>query len=160
MKSLVLCYSLSGRTALVGKAIAETIGGEFELVEEQEGRSGFMGMARGLYQALTDAKTAIQRIKADAQAYDRIVIGTPVWGGKPAPAVNMLMEMIPLKGKTVDVFVTMGGKSPGVTLKRLAQLIRDKEGKLADAVAIRTGGVPNEELIKGGRAFGEGLKKV
>lgn len=157
MKSLVLCYSMGGRTAMVGKAIAEALGGEFELVEEQEKRKGIGGMVRGAFDAISEKKTAIQKIKTDVAAYDRIVIGTPVWAGKPAPAMNMLIEMIPLRGKIVDIYVTMGSSNPGNAIKILLEKVQNKEGQIGKGTAVKTGGVPNEELIRQGREFGQEL---
>lgn len=157
MKSLVLCYSLGGRTALIGKAIAEELGGDFEAVEELEQRKGIGGMVRGAIEALTGKMTAIQKIKANVASYDQIVIGAPVWAGKPAPAVNMLVEMIPFKNKSISVYATMGSSSPGKTLKILAENIMNKEGQLTEVIAIKTGGVANEELIRRGREFAKTL---
>lgn len=143
---------------MVGKAIAEALGGDFEQVEEEENRKGMFGWIRGVWDAFTEKMTAIRRIQANVPAYDRIVIGTPVWAGKPAPAINMLIQMISLKGKTVDIYATMGG-SPGNALLLMAKNIRSKDGEISDAIAIKTGGVPNEELIRRGREFGQSLKE-
>ena len=51
----------------------------------------------------------------DVSAYDRIVIGTPVWGGHPTPVINGAVAALQgAGGKSAVLFVTCG-YSPGET---------------------------------------------
>ncbi|WP_052833584.1 flavodoxin family protein [Staphylothermus hellenicus] len=73
--------------------------------------------------------------------YDLVFIGSPVWAGKPTPAINAFIS------KAV-IFVTMamhGGKS---AVKVLRRRIESKGGKIIGSFIIRTLGVKEDKLIR------------
>lgn len=51
----------------------------------------------------------IQDIKLDLAKYDEIIIGTPVWWYRPAPAIRTFLTQNDLSGKTIMPFATNAG---------------------------------------------------
>ncbi|NQU94759.1 MAG: NAD(P)H-dependent oxidoreductase [Candidatus Omnitrophica bacterium] len=111
MKSAVVYYSYSGNTHRVAQLIIDLLKNKGEeatpirirpLKEEtsfiMQCREAFLGKKPELYRTLLDLKD-----------FDRVIIGSPVWAFKPAPAINSyLNECSSLEGKTAILFVTYG----------------------------------------------------
>ena len=46
--------------------------------------------------------------------YDLIIVGTPVWAGRPTPAICTYLKKNDFSGKKIAIFLTQGGKKPQV----------------------------------------------
>ena len=120
MSTAILYYSLSGKT----KSYAEKLGAEsgaslFEIHEVKK-RNGFTAFFPGVFQAGGFKCPAIQPLEIDFQAYDEIVIMGPIWAGKPAPAINSAINLLP-EGKAVSLICTSG--RGGYDLSKTAEMI-------------------------------------
>lgn len=51
----------------------------------------------------------IQNINVDIDNYDEIILGTPVWWYRPAPAIRTFLKQNDLSGKTIKPFATNAG---------------------------------------------------
>ena len=137
MKSAVVHYSFSGNTARVAHQIVDMLVQKGEeaipvrirpLKEERnfilQCKDSFLGKKPELYRTLLDLKD-----------FDRVIIGSPVWAFKPAPAINTYLEQCSsLENKTAICFVTYGsgtGKE-----KALEVMKRGLEMKGARVVAM------------------------
>jgi len=108
MSTAIFYYSLSGTTkALAEKQAAETGANLFEICEVKK-RNGFTAFIPGCCLAMSGKGSAIVPPDADLAAYDEIVIMGPIWAGRPAPAVNSIIGLLP-EGKTVSLVCTAGG---------------------------------------------------
>ena len=63
----------------------------------------------------------IQEINVDLSKYDEIIIGTPVWWYRPAPAIRTFLKQNDLSNKTVKPFATNAGWL-GKTFKEIEKL--------------------------------------
>jgi flavodoxin len=88
MTTLVVYYSLNQHTATVGVAIAARLGATTAVIEEESPRRGALGLATGAAGALLGRPSAIRDGGPDPAGFDLVILGTPVWVGAPAPAVN------------------------------------------------------------------------
>jgi len=123
MATIILYYSHSGKTkALAEKQAAETGADIFEVCEVKK-RNGFTAFIPGCCLSMGMKSSAIEPIAADLDAYDEIVIMGPIWAGKPAPAVNSIIGLLPA-GKTVSLHCTAGGGE--ANLSKTAALITEK----------------------------------
>jgi len=71
----------SGTTRKIAEALSEALNANIEEIVEANGRAGFFGYVRSLVEAIQKKPSAIAQSKSDLSSYDRVVIGTPVWGG-------------------------------------------------------------------------------
>jgi len=72
----------------------------------------------------------------DASKYDLVVIGSPVWGGKPTPAINAAIQALKgCEGKKSVLFVTCGG-SPGESLALMKRALEGRGVTIAASVSF------------------------
>jgi len=112
VKILVACYSRTGTTKTVGEAIAKELKADSDEIIDLKKRTGLRPV-RWLI-AGGDAKrgklTKI-RTKKKPESYDTIIVGTPIWGGRMAPAVRTYLTIHDFSGKKVGFFSTAGGNA-------------------------------------------------
>ena len=114
MKSLVVYYSRSGNARFVAQTIAAEVGADIEEVIDLKKRSGALGFFSGGSDARRGKETKIAPTTKSPADYDLIIVGTPVWAGRPTPAITTYLKKNDLSGKKVAVFLTQGGKKPQV----------------------------------------------
>ena len=112
MKSLVVYYSRTGNARYVAQTIASQIGADIEEVIDLKKRGGVLGFLSGGRDARQGKETEISSSTKSLTDYDLIVVGTPIWAGKPTPAIITYLKKNDLSGKKIAVFFTQGGKKP------------------------------------------------
>lgn len=105
MNTLVLFYSLTGRTHYEAKCIAEQVGGELYEVREQKHRSLASAYLFGPSQAKKRKFVFTEPMAISLDDYDKVILLSPIWGGFPAPAFNSMVREIPAH-KEVEVVLT------------------------------------------------------
>ncbi len=122
MKILVVCYSNTGTTMLVGEYIAQAMDAEFDVVEEVKSRppllvdgkkleAGIGAFAKAVLAAVFGTSSAIARTLRDPGLYDLVVVGTPVWAGSLTPAVRSYLRRHRKTLPRVAFFCTAGDPS-------------------------------------------------
>lgn len=112
LKSLVIYYSRTGNARFVAETIAAEIGADIEEVIDLKNRKGPLGFLSGGFAARRSKETEIVPTKKSPAGYDLIIVGTPVWAGRPSPAIRTYLKKNDLSGKKVAVFFAQGGKKP------------------------------------------------
>ncbi|MCL4430338.1 MAG: flavodoxin [Chloroflexi bacterium] len=112
MKSLVVYYSRTGNARFVAQTIAAEIGADVEEVIDLKKRSGILGYLSGGSDARRGRETEIAPTKKSPANYELIIIGSPVWAGRPTPAITTYLKKNDLSGKKVAVFFAQGGTKP------------------------------------------------
>ncbi|MCR5809399.1 MAG: hypothetical protein K6G56_07535 [Clostridiales bacterium] len=105
MNTLVLFYSLTGRTHYEAKRISEEIGAERYEVCERWRRTMLSAYFFGVAQARKRSFIMTEPLAVSPEDYDSIVLMAPIWGGFPAPAFNSMVREIP-RHKEVEVILT------------------------------------------------------
>ncbi len=111
MKSLVVYYSRSGNSKFVAQKIAEKIGADIEEVIDKKNRRGWIGWLNAGRDATGGKETQIEETKFLPNNYDLIVVGTPIWDGRPTPAIRTYLRKNDLSKKKVALFWTLGGRN-------------------------------------------------
>ena len=107
MKTLVVYYSLGGNTELVAENIKSIIGADLlELKPEKPYPTGRISKFLAGKAALAHDRPKLLPYKFDVDKYDRIVIGTPVWAGYPAPPINTFLAENDLSGKRLCFYAS------------------------------------------------------
>lgn len=115
MKTLVAYFSATGTTEAVAKDLAEAAGATlYEIKPEvkytaadldwrdKQSRSTLEMQDKG-------SRPAIVKDLKDADSYDVVYIGFPVWWYTAPTIINTFIEAYGFKGKTVMLFATSGG---------------------------------------------------
>jgi flavodoxin len=139
MKSLVIFYSLTGKTKLVSQTIAEALNAELMEIEEvKPRRRGFVTYLTGGFAALTNKGSQIRPVNVNWNQYDMVFIGSPVWASRPPPAINSLVYANNLKSKNIVPFFTMGGDNSDKALENITAKIERNQGKVISSFAIKS----------------------
>lgn len=147
MKTLVVYYSLTGKTKLVAQAIAEALKAPLaEITERRPVPMPFVYMS-GSFRAFMNIGSKINPIDVDPKQYERIFIGSPIWAYRPAPAVNSFIYRANFEGRIVIPFFTMGGDNADKALANITAKIEKRQGKVAGSFAITSYEVSDEEII-------------
>jgi flavodoxin len=148
MKTVILYYSRTQKTALVAKTIAEKIGADTLEIMDLKNRAGFLSYVNASADALRENKTNIKPDPVDISDYGLVYIGTPTWAGKPAPAIITLIDKCDLKGKDVILFATMGSRSGSRVLGRMEEKVEARGGRMVNSFLMKTGDKSMEEIIE------------
>jgi len=158
-KVLVIYYSWKGKTELVARSISRSLSADLQKIEETKKRRGIFGFLCGGYAAAREKCSNIRPLTLDFSSYDFVLIGTPVWARKPAPAVNSFINQQNFYGKKVALFATMGGFGGKKACLVMKDKIKRKGGRVVDLFYIKTGGVKKEDIEKEGEKIGKILLK-
>ena len=146
MKNLVVYYSYTGNTEIVAKALAEDLKADVLKIEDAQTPSKFKAYISGGIAARNEKGWPIKTVNVLLKEYDRVFVGAPIWWGKAAPEINSYIEQTDFKGKSVVVFVTMGGSKADEAINALCTKIEAKGGKIVSSFSVKTGGVKKEDL--------------
>ena len=123
--TLVAYFSATGITEKVAEMIAETTGGDlYEITPVQEYTAADLDWTDKTSRStkeMNDSKSrpAIRADLKDAESYDVIYIGYPIWWNLAPKAVNTFLETYDFSGKTVIPFATSGGSGIANSVARL-----------------------------------------
>jgi flavodoxin len=157
MKSILYYYSLTGKTKLVAETLGKQSGADVREIQETKKQSIFGAYITGSFAALRHKTSSIQPVDLNLKNYDTIFIGSPIWAGNCAPAINTLMEQVNLKNKNVVLFFTMGGNEAKKAVEYLTKVVASQGGKVIDTASFNSS-AKSEELIRKAQEFGKSIK--
>lgn len=154
MKLLVVYYSHDGNTKEYAKRIAiEKNADLLELKPVKDiPKSRFGMIMQGGFLATFGLGTKLHSTGVSPVIYENIIIGTPVWAGKPCAAINEFIKKFEVSDKIVGAFVLSGSgngetciealkaKCPNISAtvslvdKSNAALYKDNESKLIEFI--------------------------
>lgn len=139
MRTLTVYYSLTaGNTKRIAEKAHRAAGGDLARIEtakpypsdyEQTVSQGHDEVRRGF-------KPELKPLGVNTADYDRILVGTPTWWYKMAPAVLSFLSSADLRGKIVVPFMTDAGW-PGSVIEDMTALAREKGATVEHAHEFR-----------------------
>jgi flavodoxin len=134
-----ICYiyhSETGNTrGIVDRCLAATGGDRIEVHDLQH----YNRISKYLVGGRRAAKGVLDPIEPAAinvSNYDLMVIGSPVWGGRPTPAINAVIQALRgCEGKKSVLFVTCAG-SPGECLPLVRKALEGRGVSISASVAF------------------------
>ncbi len=111
MKTLVIFYSFEGNTKFIAQQVAAALQADTMQLEvaKQYPKKGLQKYLWGGKSVLLGEQPPLTNPMADINAYQNIVLGTPVWAGSFAPPVHTFLQQHTLHGKNVALFACHGG---------------------------------------------------
>ena len=112
MKALIVYYSQArGNTKRIAKMINKSLKADIVEIETVEPYTGSYSeiVDQGQQEVNSNYMPKIKAIDNKLEDYDTVIIGTPTWWYKMAPAVRTFIENNNFSGKTVIPFATNGG---------------------------------------------------
>lgn len=109
VKTLLVYYSLYGSTKKVAEEMARIGGWDVGVITDASPRKGIWGYSRSALETAFNSAPAIDYVGNDPGAYDTVVLGSPVWVGRPASPMRSFANQYNNKLKNLACFCTMGG---------------------------------------------------
>lgn len=127
MKSLIVYYSLEGNTEYAAKRIADNLSADILRLRPKKAYSdkGFAKFFWGGKSAVMAEKPELEPYDIDLSAYERIIIGFPVWASNFTPPVRTFLfeNKSELKGKRFAAFACQSGGGAEKALAKLKKYI-------------------------------------
>lgn len=120
MKTAIVYYSHSGNTKCVAQLLANRLRREkvdVDLIEIRAARTP--GSLKPGYAAWRQRGFPIKRTELDLGKYELVVVGAPVWFGKPAPFINTFVGKAQNIKAKKSAFFTTGATMPDTQGKAL-----------------------------------------
>ena len=117
MKTLVAYFSATGTTAAVAQDLAEVTGGTlYEIKPEVKYTAADLDWRDKASRSSVEmqdkaSRPAIVKDLKDADSYDVVYLGFPVWWYTAPTLINTFIEAYGFQGKTVIFFATSGGST-------------------------------------------------
>ncbi|MEA2069785.1 MAG: flavodoxin [Asgard group archaeon] len=128
MKTAVIYYSFEGDTELIAKVIAEEIGADLiplepvNVIESKE----YMKNVIADKQVRLKTKPLLKEYEFDANDYDLLIFGTPIWSSTFAPALRTFFSQEVITDKKIGLFYCFTVK-PGLIVKRLSEALKGND---------------------------------
>ena len=114
MKTLVVYFSQTGKTKELAERIAQISSADLLKIETK--KSYEMSYRKTVFTSLaeifTKARPKLNMELPDISAYDRVLIGAPIWCGCIPNAVYTFLDKVDLKEKKAALFTTSGSTEP------------------------------------------------
>lgn len=148
MKTAIVYYSMSGNTKLVAEEIAKQTEADIIRIEPEKAYpdKGLRKFIWGGKSAVMGEKPQLLPYEFDAEKYDRIILGTPVWASSFAPPIRTFVEEHKegLKGKKIAVFTCFSGGGADKAIDKLKQFLDINEFE-AELILVDPKDKPSEE---------------
>lgn len=120
MKTLVVYFSYTGNTENIANRIATFLNVDIEKLEmvKPYDNNYQIVVEHAQNEVEQDYKPTLKPLKHDLKNYDRIIIGTPTFWYKMAPAVLTFLSGNDFTGKNIVPFMTNAGW-PGTVIKNM-----------------------------------------
>jgi len=125
LKTLVVYYTRTGNTKFIAERVARGLGAETEEVIDERNRRGPIGFLRSGYESTRGLTTKIRETREDPRSYDLVVVGTPVWNGRPSSPIRTWLSKQDLAGKKTAIFCANSSRSGDEAAARTRALIPD-----------------------------------
>jgi DNA-binding transcriptional ArsR family regulator/flavodoxin len=154
IKVCMIFYSYSGITRGVAEGIRNASGCDTIEVRTRKPYTSFSVYTTGVLHSRKGACDPIEPDEIDVSGYDLLIIGTPVWAWKPAPAINAAIQALRgCKGKMAVIFTTCSNQ-PGEALPLLSKALADRGVKVMAEISLDAKDTKNPD------AGGELLRQI
>lgn len=160
MKTIIVYYSLEGNTEYAAKKLAEYIGADTLSLHTVKAYpdSGFRKFFWGGKSAVMAETPVLEDYAFEPSAYDRIVLGFPVWASNVAPPIRTFIRDNDLSGKSLAFLACQSGNGAEKAFAKLKKALGTEE-VTAQLVLIDPKSKPTEENEQKLRDFADKLTK-
>ncbi|MDD1681134.1 MAG: metalloregulator ArsR/SmtB family transcription factor [Methanoregula sp.] len=154
IRACVVFYSYSGITRGVAEGIRNASGCDLIEIRTKNPYTSFSVYTKGVLHSRKGACDPIEPGEIDVSAYDFLIIGTPVWAWKPAPAINAAVKALRgCDGKMAVIFTTCSNH-PGEALPILSRALAERGVRVMAEISLDANDTKNPN------AGGELLRQI
>jgi flavodoxin len=109
----IIYYSLEGNVDYIAKLLAHKIDADLIRLEpvKEYPKKSFCKFITCRRDALFSVRPALKNAFPDLNQFSTIIIGTPVWAGKPCAPINTFLHNAKINGKRIALFACCAGES-------------------------------------------------
>ena len=122
MKTLIVFYSRTGRTRTAAGELAQLLGADQEELKERADRSGAAGYLAAGRDAMRKHPADLLPTTCRPEAYDVVVVATPVWAFTMCPAIRTWLQREAANLLRVAFVCTQGGSGAERTMQHMREL--------------------------------------
>ena len=123
MKTAIVYYSMSGNTAITAEKLAEGTGADLIRIAPEKAYPdrGFRKFLWGGKSAVMAETPVLQPYTFDAEQYDLVILGFPVWAGSFAPPLRTFVQENKevLRGRKIAAFACQSGSGAEKAFRKL-----------------------------------------
>ncbi len=136
IRTCVIFYSYSGVTRRVAEGIRNASGCDLIEVKTREPYTAFSAYTTGVLRSRKLTRDPIEPVEIDVSGYDFLILGTPVWAWRPAPAINAAVQALRgCEGKMAVVFTTCSNQ-PGEALPILEKALSERGVRVMAQISL------------------------
>jgi flavodoxin len=156
-KHLVVFYSRTGNTKRIAKAVSDGLQCDLEELVDTKARGGLLGYIKSGRDAGACKETEIGEIRKSPGEYDVVILGTPVWAGKMAPAIRTYINRSRDQLKGVAFVCTSGSGRPQKAFSGMEEICGQTP---VATLSVSTKDVKNEQVSEAVRTFVGGFQDL
>jgi len=145
-KAIVLYYSRTGDTRVVARSIQEAMDCDLQEIKDLKDRSGIKGFWGGMKDVTNKVKAEIKPQTLNLDAYELIVICSPVWGMHFIPAITTFMSSMDFKDKRIVLAAVARMNMKAENMEELNKEIGSKGGEVLKDFVVKTWFKSPEEI--------------
>ncbi|MBQ2444582.1 MAG: flavodoxin [Clostridia bacterium] len=129
MKTAIIYYSMGGNTAYIAARISKKLTSDVDIIELTTVKAypdkGFRKFIWGGKSAVMSETPPLMPYSFNADYYDRIIFGFPVWASRIAPPLRTFVQdnKSLLKGKKISAYACQAGSGADKALRGLKELL-------------------------------------
>lgn len=145
MKTLIVYYSRTGNTKLACEVLQMELGCNIIEIKDLKSREGGWGFFTAALGSMFNTHTKIDPEHIDLAPYGAVIIGSPVWAGRPAAAIRTFIAKHRLDGKKIVLFTTTNVLENKGSQSRSEKKVLESGGTMAGYFQIAVTEKINEE---------------
>jgi flavodoxin len=143
--ALIVYYSRTGNTKIACEALQKELGCDIIEIKDLKSREGGWGFFTAALGSMFNTHTKIDPEHLDLAPYGAVIIGSPIWAGRPAAAIRTFIAKHRLDGKKIVLFTTTNVLENKGSQSRSEKKVLESGGTMAGYFQIAVTEKINEE---------------
>jgi flavodoxin len=125
VKTLVVYYSRTGNTRLIGNEMAAALGADVEELKDGKNRAGPIGFLLSGMEAKRKITVQFEALTHNPADYDVVVVGSPVWANDMCSPIRTFLAQHKTALNNVAWFCTSGSIDPKYAARGFAAMTEE-----------------------------------
>ena len=146
-KILIFYYSRTGNTRMTCEALQKELNAQLVEIKDLTDRSGSWGGFTGMLNTLFNMETGIEPEHPDLSSSSNIILASPLWAGKLAPAIRTLIARNKFDNKKVIIFTTGNAILDEANQEKNKALVKSSGGQVVDYLQVAVQEKVNDKKV-------------
>ena len=143
----IFYYSRTGNTRMTCEALQKELNAQLVEIKDLTDRSGSWGGFTGMLNTLFNMETGIEPEHPDLSSSSNIILASPLWAGKLAPAIRTLIARNKFDNKKVIIFTTGNAILDEANQEKNKALVKASGGQVVDYLQVAVQEKVNDKKV-------------